>query len=107
MPSAWQFGAEDGIRTRDPHLGKVMDLVQLVPCSPPTCGSVGPVSTPSNASAAVVERSTTLGVSRARMAGGHQYGKPRIRRLGLQQRRSIGPDTAAPWLPFPVDHISA
>ena len=60
------YGAEDGIRTRDPHLGKVMDLVHLVPATPLECGSVHPVSSPSTASAAVLERSTIRANERRR-----------------------------------------
>jgi putative transposase len=41
------IGADDGIRTRDPHLGKVIRLVQCVHPSLPTCGWVHPVSTES------------------------------------------------------------
>ena len=38
-------GEEEGIRTRDPHPGKLMDLVQLVPASCSECGSrTDPVS---------------------------------------------------------------
>jgi hypothetical protein len=50
---------EDGIRTRDPHLGKVLELVFLMRPSSVKCFSVHPVSTPSTQSVAVVERSTT------------------------------------------------
>jgi hypothetical protein len=35
--------AEDGIRTRDPHLGKVMDLVFEVLANPRACRSVVPM----------------------------------------------------------------
>ena len=38
--------ADDGTRTRDPHLGKVPKDVQLVPSSPLTCGSVRGVLRP-------------------------------------------------------------
>jgi hypothetical protein len=51
-------GAEDGIRTRDPHLGKVGVFVRLVPARPVKCGSVHPVSSASTRFASVVERST-------------------------------------------------
>jgi hypothetical protein len=34
------FGADDGIRTRDPHLGKVLGNVQVEACGSLTCGSV-------------------------------------------------------------------
>ena len=44
-PLTWYDGAEDGIRTRDPHLGKVRVFVRLGPASPLKCGSVHPVST--------------------------------------------------------------
>ena len=53
------FGAEDGIRTRDPHLGKVVISVGAVASGPPPCRSVHPVSTRSIESGPVVERSTT------------------------------------------------
>ena len=49
--------AEDGIKTRNPHLGKVRELVLLDCCSPVRCVSVHPVSTTSSQSVAVVERS--------------------------------------------------
>jgi hypothetical protein len=52
------IGVEDGIRTREPHLGKVMDLVHDVLVSPLACGSVHAASSPSAGSAPVVERST-------------------------------------------------
>jgi len=39
-------GAANGIRTRDPHLGKVVNLVPLGLTSPLYCGSVHPVFTP-------------------------------------------------------------
>jgi len=33
--SSWSFfGADDGIRTRDPHLGKVLESVRSVLCGP-------------------------------------------------------------------------
>ena len=36
-PLSWTFfGADDGIRTRDPHLGKVRQFVRAVSASPPT-----------------------------------------------------------------------
>jgi len=34
-------GADDGIRTRDPHLGKVMGTVQVDRYKSFTCGCVG------------------------------------------------------------------
>jgi len=52
-------GAEDGIRTRDPHLGKVVSSVARVSPTPPPCCSVHPASTPSIVSGPVVERSTS------------------------------------------------
>jgi hypothetical protein len=39
------FGADDGIRTRDPHLGKVAELVFPVLDGLAQCGFVYPVST--------------------------------------------------------------
>ena len=51
-------GPEDGIRTRDPHLGKVMVFVSLGPANPLKCDAIHPVSTPSMQFAPVVERST-------------------------------------------------
>ena len=51
-------GAEDGIRTHDPHLGKVRVFVLLGPPGSLKCGSVHPVSRPSTQSLPVVERST-------------------------------------------------
>jgi hypothetical protein len=57
-PLTWYDGAQDGIRTRDPHLGKVVVFVRFGLLDPLTCGSVHPVSSPSNQFAAVVERST-------------------------------------------------
>jgi hypothetical protein len=59
VPSICKYGAEDGIRTRDPHLGKVVISVCAVASSPPPCRSVHPVSTPSIESGPVVERSAT------------------------------------------------
>jgi hypothetical protein len=57
-PLTCRFGAEDGIRTRDPNLGKVAVFVLKV-CSRPAKGcSVHPISTTSGQSLAVVERST-------------------------------------------------
>jgi hypothetical protein len=55
------LGAEDGIRTRDPHLGKVAVFVHGVLSSPLACCYVRPVSTQSTGFAPVVERSTTKG----------------------------------------------
>ena len=51
--------AEDGIRTRDPHLGKVLDLVLGVSSTPLPCCSVHPVSTQSTSTPPAVERSTS------------------------------------------------
>ena len=51
-------GAEDGIRTRDPHLGKVVFFVAMVGRTSLSCCSVQPVSTWSTESVALVERST-------------------------------------------------
>ena len=59
LPLTWYVGAEDGIRTRDPHLGKVVFSVCWVGSSPPPGGPVHPVSTPSTESAPVVERSAS------------------------------------------------
>ena len=53
--------AEDGIRTHDPHLGKVRDLVHEVLAGPVACGFRHPVSTSSTASCPVVERPTIAG----------------------------------------------
>jgi hypothetical protein len=53
------LGAEDGIRTRDPNLGKVAEIVRTVLSGPLACSSVRPVSSPSTEFAPVVERSTT------------------------------------------------
>jgi len=48
LPVNWDFfGADDGIRTRDPNLGKVLTWVFVVFPSQLTCGSVHPVSTES------------------------------------------------------------
>ena len=46
------------IRTRDPHLDKVVLFVRAVDPSPPLCGFVHPVSISSTQSAPVVEGST-------------------------------------------------
>ena len=43
-PLSCYFGAEDGIRTRDPHLGKVIVFVHGVHPSPLGCDTVHPVS---------------------------------------------------------------
>jgi hypothetical protein len=50
-------GAEDGIRTRDPHLGKVVVFFLVGPASPQTCSSVHPGSRPSAQSVGLVEQS--------------------------------------------------
>ena len=43
--TTWTFsGADDGIRTRDPHLGRVILFVHRVRPSPLACESVHPVS---------------------------------------------------------------
>jgi hypothetical protein len=52
------FGAEDGIRTHDPNLGKVADFIFEVGSYPVKCCTVHPVSTTSSRFVAVVERST-------------------------------------------------
>ena len=57
-PGSTAHGAEDGIRTRDPHLGKVSFFVSLVGPAPLSCCSVHSVSTSSTQFALVVERST-------------------------------------------------
>src|SRR6202034_3801841 len=57
------FGAEDGIRTRDPHLGKVAEPVYRVLFSPLAFGIVQPVSIQSTGFAAVVERLLRTDVS--------------------------------------------
>jgi Transposase len=57
-PKIRYFGAEDGIRTRDPHLGKVVVFVLLGLAAPLKCGSVHAVSSPSIQFSAVVDRST-------------------------------------------------
>ena len=51
-------GAEDGIRTRDPHLGKVRVFVPLDIARPLKCGSVHAVSSTATPSIAEVEAST-------------------------------------------------
>jgi hypothetical protein len=58
MPLTCYYGGGDGIRIRDPHLGKMVILVWRFHANPPPCGSVHLVSTPSTQSVAVVERST-------------------------------------------------
>jgi hypothetical protein len=64
-PLTSPFGADYGIRTRFPHLGKVRETVLLVCPSLVSCVSVHPVSSTSTRSVAVVERSTieSLGAS--------------------------------------------
>ena len=52
------LAAEAGDSTRDPHLGKVVFSVLRVNFTPLPYCSVHPASTPSAASALVVERST-------------------------------------------------
>ena len=47
LPLTCYDGAEDGIRTRDPHLGKVVGFVPLGLTGPRTCLCVHLVSTPS------------------------------------------------------------
>ena len=56
---ATSIGAEDRIRTRDPHLGKVVLSVRLGLARLLKWWSVHPVSTPSIVSGPVVERSAT------------------------------------------------
>jgi hypothetical protein len=51
-------GAEDGIGTRDPHLGKEVFSVSAVGPTPLSCCFVHPGSTSSTQFVAVVERST-------------------------------------------------
>jgi hypothetical protein len=51
-------GTEDGIRTRDPHPGKVVLFVRLGRAGLPRCGSVHPVSSTSMRFAPVMERSS-------------------------------------------------
>jgi len=55
-PTRYFLGAEDGIRTRDPHLGNVVFSVSMAASSPPPCAPVHPVSITSTP---VVERSTS------------------------------------------------
>ena len=81
VPSTWCLGAEDGIRTRDPHLGKVMDFLCLGP-RVPECGSVHPVSSSSTPSAPVVERL-----------------------LPTAPRLTNGTAAAAPWLDPRLDRV--
>ena len=50
--------ADDGIRTRDPNLGKMLIYVLVVIPSPLACDCVHPVSGQSTGSFAVVQRST-------------------------------------------------
>ena len=58
LPLTYYDGAEGGIRTRDPHLGKVAEYVLEICSRLAKCCSVHPVSTTSSQSVAVVERST-------------------------------------------------
>jgi hypothetical protein len=60
-------GAEDRIRTRDPHLGKVRDLVDGVLASRLARSSVHSVSSPSTRSVPAVDRST-IGLTCPRMS---------------------------------------
>jgi hypothetical protein len=53
------IGADDGIRTRDPHLGKVTKRVRCVRMGPVCCEFVRSESATSVAYVLVVERSTT------------------------------------------------
>jgi hypothetical protein len=55
--SARNFGAENGIRTRDPHLGKVVFSVSAAGSGSPSPASVHPASIASIQCAPVVERS--------------------------------------------------
>src|SRR5580658_5343176 len=55
----WNSRAEDGIPTRDPHLGKVAGVVHVISGSPMKCKSVRPVSTQSTGSVSAVERRFT------------------------------------------------
>ena len=65
----WRTGAEDGIRTHDPHLGKVVTFISVVSPTPLSCCPVQPVSTSSTHSVAATERSTNGSDSR-RCSGG-------------------------------------
>ena len=53
------FGADDGIRTLDPHLGKVIVFVHQVRANRLACSSIHLVSSESTQVPPVVERSAT------------------------------------------------
>jgi hypothetical protein len=78
--------SEDGIRTRDPNLGKVAVSAGRAPSSLLGCGFVHPVSTTSSQFVAVVERSTTSRFDQltARPAHVSGYGAGRYSRAVLQ-----------------------
>lgn len=78
------IGADDGIRTRDPHLGKAMILVHIIHPSVRDWASVHPVSTQSTELSPVVERSTTSGVTLLRSPPS----LPRTHRQSLDERQS-------------------
>src|ERR1700722_17699633 len=84
-------GAEDGIRTREPHLGKVRVFVRLGLAGPLKCGSVHPVSSPSMTSAPVVERSTRAPLARGGFSvlygiGGGSLGGARVPQMARAAR---------------------
>ena len=65
LPDLGTIGADDGIRTRDPHLGKVTKRVRCVRMGPVSCEFVRSESDTSVAYVPVVERSTTGNADRA------------------------------------------
>jgi hypothetical protein len=65
-PLTWYNGAEGGIRTPDPRLGKVVVFARLGPPGLLKRGPVHPVSSPSTTSAPVVRRSTIRANERRR-----------------------------------------
>ena len=78
------------MRTRDPHLGKVVFFVRIVLAGLPKCGSVQQVSSSSKQSVAVVERST-IRPTASLLNGTHD------RPQGLPASYSISRCNRLPW----------
>src|ERR1700683_3118144 len=87
--------AEDGIRTRDPHLGKVWVFVHPVVASPMASDSVHPFSSPSTQSDAVVERSTIRRAQRAMPQSQLARKEPR---RGVDKRRTLANESGMKFL---------
>lgn len=69
MPLTCNKGAEDGIRSRDPHLGEVFEFVSGIRTSPLPWCSVHWISTVSTEFTPVGERSTIWSIPRSLKSG--------------------------------------